>query len=249
MGEIFDYSPVPTLLISPSLRIQRASASLLVAWGVRRGELLERDLCITLYNGSQTERFDRIPLLHAVKSAVATRTLGRCYAAYIANDITWDARIIPVHRDDELLCLIFEWERTETHTTIVDSEIVRNLLPIDDALRIFIQAVKDYAIFLLDTRGNVVTWNAGAEVNQGYKKGEVIGKHFSMLYGEEDVQTGKLERQLEIGLREGRAETECWHYRKDGSRYRANVLTTAIYKNDVHIGFVNISRNFTGRRS
>ncbi|KAJ4004660.1 hypothetical protein NW761_015258 [Fusarium oxysporum] len=155
---------------------------------------------------------------------------------------------MPVHRDDELLCLILEWDKAELHTTVADGVMTQSWLPIDDAFRILVQAVKDYAIFLLDTRGNVMSWNTGAELSKGYKKEEIIGKHFSTFYSEEDIRSRKPERELEICLREGRVEDEGWRYRKDGSRFWANVVITAIYKNDIHVGFGKVTRNLTERK-
>ncbi|KAI3565875.1 hypothetical protein IWW34DRAFT_777336 [Fusarium oxysporum f. sp. albedinis] len=247
-NDILDCLPIPALVVSPSYRIQRASTGLLEAWGRRREELIDHDLFIALYRGSPTERFDRIPFVYAIETALAARALRLCYAAYIANGISWTARIIPVHRDDELLCLILEWEKAELHTTVADGGITQSWLPIDDAFRILVQAVKDYAIFLLDTRGNVMTWNTGAELHKGYKKEEIIGKHFSTFYGEEDIRSRKPERELEICLREGRVEDEGWRYRKDGSRFWANVVITAVYKNDIHVGFGKVTRNLTERK-
>ncbi|KAH7205299.1 hypothetical protein BKA60DRAFT_579251 [Fusarium oxysporum] len=248
MSEIFDFLPVPTLVVSPAYRIQSASAGLLEAWGRRREELIDQDLFVALYQGSLTERFDRIPFVYAIETALAARALRLCYAAYTANGISWTARIMPVHRDDELLCLILEWDKAELHTTVADGVMTQSWVPIDDAFRILVQAVKDYAIFLLDTRGNVMTWNTGAELNKGYKKEEIIGKHFSTFYSEEDIRSRKPERELEICLREGRVEDEGWRYRKDGSRFWANVVITAIYKNDIHVGFGKVTRNLTERK-
>ncbi|RKK70743.1 Two-component system protein A, partial [Fusarium oxysporum] len=221
---------------------------LLEAWGRRREELIDQDLFVALYQGSLTERFDRIPFVYAIETALAARALRLCYAAYTANGISWTARIMPVHRDDELLCLILEWDKAELHTTVADGVMTQSWVPIDDAFRILVQAVKDYAIFLLDTRGNVMTWNTGAELNKGYKKEEIIGKHFSTFYSEEDIRSRKPERELEICLREGRVEDEGWRYRKDGSRFWANVVITAIYKNEIHVGFGKVTRNLTERK-
>jgi osomolarity two-component system sensor histidine kinase TcsA len=248
MSEIFDFLPVPTLVVSPSYRIQRASTGLLEAWGRRREELIDQDLFIALYQGSPTERFDRIPFVYAIETSLAARGLRLCYAAYFANGISWTARIMPVHRDDELLCLILEWDRAELHITHPGGGIAQSWLPIDDAFRILIQDVKDYAIFLLDTRGNVLTWNTGAELNKGYKREEIVGKHFSAFYGEADIRSRKPERELEICLREGRVEDEGWRYRKDGSRFWANVVITAIYKNTIHVGFGKVTRDLTERK-
>ncbi|RYP54580.1 hypothetical protein DL768_000640 [Monosporascus sp. mg162] len=248
LPDILDFFPVPTLVLSPSYRILRVSTGLLNSWGRGREDFTGKDLFTALYHGSPTERFDRIPLIHAIETAVASRELRQCYSAYVTDGVPWTARIIPVYREDELLCLVFEWEKAEAQNTVTDGGLRQSWIPIDDAFRILVQAVKDYAIFLLATRGNVVTWNTGAELNKGYKKEEIVGKHFSVFYGEDDIQSRKPERELEICLREGRVEDEGWRYRKDGSRFWANVVITAIYRNDIHVGFGKVTRNLTERK-
>ncbi|UNI23271.1 Histidine kinase [Purpureocillium takamizusanense] len=250
MSEIVDYSPVPTLVVSPSYRVERASAGLFKAWRWSREQVVGEDLFAALYRGSPTERFDRIPLAFAIERAVKSRALRLCHAAYTdADGVAWTARIIPIHKDDDRpLWLVFEWEKAEVHITAADGGIRQSWLSIDEASRILVEAVKDYAIFLLDTRGNVMTWNIGAELNKGYTKDEIIGKHFSIFYGEEDLQSHKPERELEICLREGRVEDEGWRYRKDGSRFWANVIITAVYRNDIHVGFGKVTRNLTERK-
>ncbi|KAF5671683.1 Two-component system A [Fusarium heterosporum] len=247
-SDILDYLPTPLLVVSPSYRIQKVSDGLLKTWGRSRDEFIDQDLFIALYQGSLTEQFDRIPIIHAIKTAVVARALRICYGAYVANGVAWTARIAPVHKDDELLCLMLEWEKAELHTIVDDKGTAQGWLPTEDAFSILVQAVKDYAIFLLDTRGNVMTWNNGAELNKGYTREEIVGKHFSTFYGEEDIQSRKPERELEICLRDGRVEDEGWRYRKDGSRFWANVIITAIYKNNIHVGFGKVTRNLTERK-
>jgi len=97
----------------------------------------------------------------------------------------------------------------------------------DEQLRLLVETVRDYAIFLLNPAGNVVTWNAGAERIKGYKADEIIGKHFSILYPVEDQQGGKPSKELEVAEAEGRIEDEGWRVRKDGSKFWANVVITA----------------------
>ncbi|OAQ65718.1 sensor histidine kinase/response regulator Fos-1 [Purpureocillium lilacinum] len=231
MSEILDYSPEPTLVVSPSYRVERASAGLLRAWRCSREQIVGEDLVDALYRGSPTERFDRIPIAFAIETAVSTRNLRLCHAAYTdPNGVPWTARITPIHRDNCLLCLIFDW------------------LPIDEASRILVEAVKDYAIFMLDTRGNIMTWNIGAKLNTGYTKDEIIGKHFSIFYDEEDLKSHKPERELDNCLREGHVEEEGWRYRKDGSRFWANVIITVVYRNGIHVGFGKVTRNLTERK-
>ncbi|KAI0402652.1 hypothetical protein F4802DRAFT_348115 [Xylaria palmicola] len=247
---LWDLSPVPTLVLSPGCRIERVSDGLLDAWKRQRDELVGRDVYEALYAGSSLERFDRIPLTRTVEVATDSRKPQLCYAAYDADGATWSARVIPIfaRARDRLLSLVLEWELVEPTLGATAVEVTQNMLSVDETLRLLIQAVEDYAIFLLDTRGYVATWNAGAELVKGYTRADIVGKHFSTFYGAEDLRAGKPERELEVCLREGRVQDEGWRYRKDGSRFWANVVITAVYRNGVHVGFGKVTRDLTERR-
>src|SRR5262249_34055407 len=90
--------------------------------------------------------------------------------------------------------------------------------------RLFIECVKDYPIFMLDTGGHVASWNVGAQRIKGYEEKEILGKHFSIFYPQGDVDAGKCEYELEVAAQEGRFEDEGWRLRKDGTRFWANVV-------------------------
>jgi PAS domain S-box-containing protein len=98
----------------------------------------------------------------------------------------------------------------------------------DELFRLTIESVEDYAIFMLTTDGTIVSWNRGAERLKGYRAEEIIGAHFSRFYLEEDRRAGKPRRELELAATAGRLEDEGWRLRKDGSRFWANVIITAI---------------------
>jgi PAS domain S-box-containing protein len=118
----------------------------------------------------------------------------------------------------------------------------------EERFRRFVEAVHDYAIFMLDTKGNVSTWNPGAQRLKGYKANEIIGKHFSVFYPEEDIRSGKPPMELEVASREGRFEDEGWRLRKDGTRFWANVVITAVRGEDGELlGFGKVTRDFTER--
>jgi PAS domain S-box-containing protein len=118
----------------------------------------------------------------------------------------------------------------------------------DDQLTQLVAGVRDYAIFLLDRQGTVVTWNAGAERIKGYRPGEIIGQHFSRFYSKESISAGWPVHELEVASDTGRFEDEGWRVRKDGSRFWANVVITALRdENGVH-GFLKITRDLTDRR-
>ncbi len=118
----------------------------------------------------------------------------------------------------------------------------------EERARLFVEAAQDYAIFQLDTEGNVATWNVGAERINGYRAGEIIGQNFSAFYPEEDIRSGKPRVELEVATVAGRFEEEGWRVRKDGSRYWANVIITAVRDSTGSLlGFSKMTRDFTER--
>jgi PAS domain S-box-containing protein len=120
--------------------------------------------------------------------------------------------------------------------------------PDQDIYRLLVEQTKDYAVFALDREGYVRTWNVGAERLKGYRAQEIIGKHFSTFYTKEDVARDWPARELQMASVEGRFEDEGWRVRKDGSRFWANVVITALRDEDGKlIGFSKITRDLTGR--
>jgi PAS domain S-box-containing protein len=120
----------------------------------------------------------------------------------------------------------------------------------EERIRLMVESVKDYAIFMLDPGGNVATWNSGAERLKGYTPGEIIGRHFSAFYPPQDVARGEPDRELEVAVREGRIEDEGWRVRKDGSRFWANVVITALWDKDGRLrGFGKVTRDLTERKA
>src|SRR5687768_15889171 len=115
----------------------------------------------------------------------------------------------------------------------------------------FIQEVKDYAIFMLDPQGRVLSWNDGAQHIKGYQADEVVGKHFSLFYLPEDVAAGRPQRELEVASAEGRYEEEGWRLRKNGERFWANVILTAVHDPATRglRGFTKVTRDLTERRA
>lgn len=116
--------------------------------------------------------------------------------------------------------------------------------------RLLVESVEDYAIFALDPRGFILSWNAGAERCKGYTSDEAIGQHFSIFYPEHLVAEGFPEHELRTAAAEGRFEDEGWRIRKDGSRFWANVVITALH-DDVGtlLGYAKVTRDLTERRA
>lgn len=118
-----------------------------------------------------------------------------------------------------------------------------------EAYRLLVESVVDYAIFMLDPVGRVVSWNPGAERIKGYLTDEIVGRHFSVFYPAEDLATRKPWYELEVASEVGRFEDEGWRLRKDGSRFWANVVITALFDNDGGLrGFAKVTRDLTERR-
>src|SRR5438270_137487 len=118
-----------------------------------------------------------------------------------------------------------------------------------DTFRLLVEGVRDYAIFMLDGAGRVLTWNAGAERLKGYRAEDIIGKHFSCFYPADADEGGKPARLLALAAREGRVEDEGWRVRRDGSRFWADGVITALRgPAGTMIGFGKVTRDLSDRR-
>jgi PAS domain S-box-containing protein len=118
-----------------------------------------------------------------------------------------------------------------------------------DHFHLLVDSVRDYAIFLLDASGHVVSWNAGAERIKGYRAAEIIGQHFSRFYTPEDIEKGTPALVLATAEAEGRCEHEGWRLRRDGTRFWGNVVVTALRGPDGRLlGYGKVTRDLTERR-
>jgi PAS domain S-box-containing protein len=121
--------------------------------------------------------------------------------------------------------------------------------PRAEEFALLIDAVEDYAMFLLSPTGEVRTWNRGASRIFGYDEGEIVGQHFSRFYGEEDLEANKPGRELEVASKSGRIEDEGWRIRKDGTRFWVNTIITVLHNDDGSVrGFAKITRDMSERR-
>ncbi len=164
-------------------------------------------------------------------------------------DITADDLAALREHSDILLGEIARGDRIEGDLTVMLEEQTRKGSEREQLFRLLVASVVDYAIFLLDPRGCVATWNAGAQRLKGYAANEIIGKHFSTFYPETDVRAGKCEHELEVALAEGRFEDEGWRIRKDGTQFWANVVITAVRDHAGKlVGFAKVTRDLTDRK-
>jgi PAS domain S-box-containing protein len=119
----------------------------------------------------------------------------------------------------------------------------------EERFRLLVEGVKDYAIFMLDPEGKVASWNEGAHRIKGYHQQEILRRHFSVFYPEEDLKRSKPERELEIAQEKGTYEEEGWRVRKDGSRFWANVSITALWDEAGGLrGYAKVTRDITERK-
>jgi osomolarity two-component system sensor histidine kinase TcsA len=242
--QIFQFMPSPTLVLDASLVVVQVSDSFLTSSGV--------DSRLSLIGQPADKLFDQASLFSALTSArTAVQTVQNSALPTQIEHLTdsghaWNVRANPIIYHGALRFITIEFQDvTKDYRKRMELE---EQMYSNETFRILVETVKDYAIFMLDTDGNVASWNAGAQAFKGYTKSEIIGQHFSKFYSDEDRKTGKPELELQTALRDGRVEDEGWRYRKDGSRFFANVVITSLYKGDLLLGYSKVTRDLTDRR-
>lgn len=154
-----------------------------------------------------------------------------------------DIMLKPIETPAGMVVLSFVRDNTERQNAL---EIARRS---DQQLRSLVDGVRDYAIYLLDCEGYVTTWNPGAQRIKEYTEEEIVGKHFSRFFTDEDVERGRPAELLRLAASRGRVAEEAWRVRKDGSRFWADVIITAIRDTTGElIGFAKVTRDFTDRK-
>jgi PAS domain S-box-containing protein len=155
------------------------------------------------------------------------------------------ATLAPIRDPRHQVLYVFAQVHDVTAQRAIESDLRRS----EETFRRLVTAVKEYAIFLVDVDGKVVSWNAGAERIKGYLAHEIVGQHVRVFYPAEDQATGHPEHNLAVALREGSFAEEGWRVRKDGSRFWASVVITAVYDDDGHhVGFAKVTRDQTEQR-
>jgi diguanylate cyclase (GGDEF)-like protein/PAS domain S-box-containing protein len=150
----------------------------------------------------------------------------------------------PIHDDQGSIVAIIGVSVDITELTEME-ELRRS----EERFRLLVEGVNDYAIFMLDAGGHINSWNTGAERINGYSAGEILGRHFSIFYTEEDIERGHPEEELRLAEEEGRYEEEGLRIRKDSSRFWASVLITTLKDQEGNLkGFSKVVRDITERR-
>jgi osomolarity two-component system sensor histidine kinase TcsA len=243
-NDLLRYTPIPTIVLDAGLLVSLVSDSYLTVSGISN-----RKDVVGHHANDIFEKVVTFPAHALARKAldIAQATASVQQLQHLTDTGTaWTIRVVPIFRHDSLFYVQMEFlDTTDEHRKQLELE---ERLYINETFRILVETVKDYAIFMLDPNGNVATWNAGAQAFKGYKPSDIIGTHFSKFYGQEDLASGKPERELRDALRDGRVEDEGWRYRSDGSRFWANVVITPVYKGDVLLGFSKVTRDLTERR-
>ena len=161
-----------------------------------------------------------------------------------------DARVArvtlaPVRDEGGHVLYVFAQVQEITAQRATERELRRS----EENFRRLVTAVSEYAIFMLDPDGIVISWNAGAQRIKGYAAGQILGEHFGVFYPQEDREAGHPAENLALALRQGSYAEEAWRVRQDGSRFWASVVITAVYDdNGAHIGFAKVTRDLTRQR-
>jgi PAS domain S-box-containing protein len=254
---LFESAPGSYLVLTPALIIVAVSNAYLQATMTRREEILNRSLFNVFPDNPGDPTATGVSNLQASLSRVLQHRVPDVMAVQ-RYDIRrpgpeggkfeerhWRPSNMPVFSSNGEIAYIIHrvedvTERKRAEETIRQSE---------EHFRLLVAGVKDYAILMLDPDGYVVSWNAGAERIKGYQAGEIIGQHFSRFYSPGDIHSGKPELELKVAASEGRFEEEGWRVRKDGTRFWANVILTAIRGETGALrGFAKVTRDITERK-
>jgi PAS domain S-box-containing protein len=158
----------------------------------------------------------------------------------------WASVVISAIRDDDGRLVGYSKVTRDLTERRQAQEVLRQS---EQRFRLLLESVQDYAIYMVDLDGRVVTWNAGAARVKGYTARDIIGRHVSVFYTAEDREAGACERELKVAAEDGRLELEGWRVRQDGTQLWASVVITAM--RDAHgvlVGFAKVTRDLTERR-
>jgi formate hydrogenlyase transcriptional activator len=242
--QLFEFSPDPVVVTDSEGRITNVNAQVQRAFGYAREELVGQPIETLI-----PERFRGTHPNHreAYSAQPSLRPMGVGLELY---GLRKDGSEFPV---DIMLSPI---ETAEGRVTVSVIRDISERKKIEDILHrteqrfhLLVESVRDYAIFMMDPSGNVVSWNPGAERLKGYRADEIIGRSFSCFYTPEDIERGIHEKSLRLAVSQGRFESEGWRVRKDGSRFWANSVITSIQdKKGNLVGLAEVTRDFTERK-
>lgn len=241
---LFEFSPHAVLVVDATGRITRANQQAERFFGYTISELLGNPVEFLI-----PERFRQTHPAHRnhFNDKPRMRPMGAGLELYglrkNGTEFPVDIMLSPIDTPEGSVIL------TVIRDITTSKQLEEALRESEQRFRLLVEGVRDYAIFMLDPEGRVSTWNAGAERIKGYRAEEIIGRHFSRFYTQEDVERGRPDSELKTAAAQGRFEDEGWRVRKDGSAFWANVVITPVQdKTGKLLGFSKITRDFSERK-
>lgn len=226
------------LIVDLDGKIQQANPACSQTLYFAKEEFISRSLLEFVVPEYRESTFSQLQKLGAEIDRISWENCCRCQDGSF-KWLSWNATLSP---EEKLIYLVGrdisaqKQEKEAQQTT-------------EESFPLLVESVKDYAIYMLDPNGLVISWNAGAERIKKYSSQEIIGRHFSCFYPSEAIKSGQPDRELKIAATEGRFEDEGWRVRKDGSRFWVNAIVTALRdKNGQLRGFAKVTRDITERK-
>jgi PAS domain S-box-containing protein len=237
---VSDYAIV---LLDPEGRIRSWNAGARRIKGYEADEAIGRHVSIFYPKQALAEG---IPMRELQDAREAGRFQGEGARTRKDGSQFWANVVVTALRDVDATLIGFSMITRDLTERREHEELLRRS---EERFRLLVQGVRDYAIFMLDPDGYIVSWNYGAQQNKGYTSDEIIGRHFSVFYPPDVAASGWPAEELELALARGSFEDEGWRVRKDGSRFWASVVITALHDDSgKHIGFAKVTRDLTDKR-
>jgi PAS domain S-box-containing protein len=238
---LFEFSPDGILVTDGQGVIREANPRVAELFGYGRDELIGQPIEILVpqrFRGRHPQHRENYAAHPRARQMGAAMNLWGLRKD--GSEFPVDIMLKPIADEDGSAVLSFIRDATEQR------EAQEQLRMTDARLRSIVESVSEYAIYLLDTEGHIMTWNPGAERIKGYKAEDVIGLHFSRFFTHEDIEKGHPAELLRRAARQSRVEEEGWRVRKDGSRFWANVVLTAIRDSTGAVtGYAKVTRDVT----
>ncbi len=241
---IFNAAPDAVVVLNAESKIIKWNPKAEQIFGWNETEVIDKplnDFIISLpgkANPNEKINFLQIPYGKELKGSMEISTVNK-----LGKELTVSLAISPTFINGKQAYINFIRDITELKK--VEKKAKEN----EERFRITVENVKDYSIIILDMSGNVLTWNKGAERITGYTAAEIVGSNFSIFYTEDEKQRKEPEYNLKMAKESGRFECETWRVRKDGSRFFADVIYTALYDDQNNFrGFAKITRDITERK-
>ncbi|TMA11007.1 MAG: PAS domain S-box protein, partial [Deltaproteobacteria bacterium] len=241
--ELFEFAPAGYLVTDPWGKITEANSVAATMLNCRQDYLEHKPMISFLREKDHKEFFELLNRLvkedmageWTVQLMLWNKTESFPAALSVARIVDGEGRLTGLR-----------WLVRDISERIQAEQVVRQS---EERFRLVVEGVRDYAIFMLDPEGVVVSWNTGAERIKGYQAQEIIGKHCSSFYPPADIERGKPEQALKVAAAEGRFEDEGWRVRKDGSLFWASAVITALRDDSGKLrGFSKITRDITERK-